>query len=52
MSKTLKDAKEEREGRKGLPPRRDRRKPPPKEKGGMKSIREMLEEEDGDASTD
>jgi hypothetical protein len=45
MSKTDKDAKVERDKR-GPIKKRDKKRPPIKEKGGMRSIRELLEEEE------
>lgn len=47
MSKTLKDSKGEKEkkGGKGLK-RRDQKRPPLREKGGMRSLRELVEEEE------
>lgn len=44
MSKTNKDGKLEREKR-GPIPLRDKKRPPQKEKGGHKSIRELVEDE-------
>lgn len=44
VSKTLKDGKEERRKRKEDLPKYARKRPPVKEKGGHKSIREIMED--------
>lgn len=45
MSKTLKDSKTEKEKHKGGKGRKDTRRPLPKEKGGHRSIQELVEDD-------
>jgi hypothetical protein len=48
MSKTLKDAKTEKETRKQGKTRWERKRPPVKEKGGHRSIQEVVGDDDLD----